>query len=760
MGFSSFGNNAVRYSLFFLVSFISACGGASTSSDSNLQVDKNEVVMKNGLLRGGDGSVKPGFSLYVYDLDKGAASSQCVNGCENTWVPLLVKDGLPSDAYTGIGHLGTVTRDNGDVQVTQDGRPLYFYIGDVSQADATGEGFGGLWWQARVYEPLYHAGTILEPATQEVTPAALITRFADRARDRHAREDQFSLYDHYLSFYWEHRTAAVEIVDTIGSGGNTIAFNVTTQWKLHPLQAELRFFYRGMNTVAEYFNNGSMTPLDNTHYTRSLNFNAKTGLPLQVGDRLEFEMSQFLDAVPNGRNNYYGTTYLYIVGQGLVPWEARGVFGDFTTEREDSYPIAKAGWLGGGTTLPYQYSNEPTDHFMQMSTNLSHVNGQTFVLGRRVHHTDFGDGSHNEAVTNPIYTSLTNKLGNNFINRACVSCHAKNGRALPAGLGQPLRQYVIRVGDENGDPDPLLGSMLQPQIVAGVPESDVSISSWNEANGLRWPNYAFTGVTPSYYSVRIAPQLVGMGLLEAIDEADVEALADPNDLNGDGISGRMRYVTDAATGQAKLGRFGWKASQPSVRQQVAAAFNTDMGVMTSLLPNPDCGSQQATCDNTGAELADQQLDELSAYVSLLGIRARRNLQDPLALQGEVLFNEVGCASCHTTSFQTSAFHPHTELRNQTIHPYTDLLLHDMGAGLASTLQENGASGAEWRTTPLWGVGLTADVSGGEAYLHDGRARNLHEAIMWHGGESELSKWKYSALSQAGQGAIIAFLKTL
>jgi len=254
--------------------------------------------------------------------------------------------------------------------------------------------------------------------------------------------------------------------------------------------------------------------------------------------------------------------------------------------------------------------------------------------------------------------------------------------------------------------------------------------------------------------------LVGMGLLEAIDEADIEDLADPNDFNGDGVSGRMRYVADVATGQAKLGRFGWKASQPSVRQQVAAAFNTDMGVMTSLLPNPDCGSQQTTCDNTGAELADQQLDELSAYVSLLGIRARRGLQDPLALQGEVLFNEVGCASCHTVSFQTSAFHPHAELRNQTIQPYTDLLLHDMGEGLASTLQESGASGAEWRTTPLWGIGLTAGVSGGEAYLHDGRARNLHEAIMWHGGESELSKWKYSVLSQAGQGAIIAFLKTL
>jgi CxxC motif-containing protein (DUF1111 family) len=288
----------------------------------------------------------------------------------------------------------------------------------------------------------------------------------------------------------------------------------------------------------------------------------------------------------------------------------------------------------------------------------------------------------------------------------------------------------------------------------------VSISSWSEANGLRWPNFSFNGIAPVHFSARIAPQLVGMGLLEAISEADIEALADPADNNGDGISGRMRLVTDAETGQTRVGRFGWKAGQSSVKQQVASALNTDIGVMTSLLPVPDCGVQQADCGTVGTELSDQHLESLSAYISLLGIRARRSLDDPLALQGEALFNSAGCESCHRSTFRTSPYHPHAELRDQTIHPYTDLLLHDMGPGLASTLVEGHASGSEWRTPPLWGIGLTAGVSTGEAYLHDGRARNLHEAIMWHGGEAETSKQAFIGMADSERDALIAFLKSL
>lgn len=717
-----------------------------------LALSINDVAAANGILVGGADSSRPGFSLYVFDNDLGAPGSNCNGGCATSWPPLLVADGGAS----GLAGLGTVMRNDGTVQATFEGRPLYFYIGDAAPGDTNGQGLGNVWWLVsflETYDDLFGPTTVLEPEVLVDTPTALITRVADRARDRHAREDQFQTYDHYLSFYWEHRTAAIEIIDTVGRGGNSITFNVTTEWPLNPIEAELRFFFRGLGTVAEYHNNGVMTRLGNTEYTRTVNFNSKANRALQVGDRMEFELSQFLLGTPNGRDRYYGTAILYIVGEGIVPWEARGPI-------QDSYPMPMAGRLGGFTSLPYQYSDEPDDHFLQMAGNLSNINGQVFVLGRRVHHTDFGDGSHNEAEENSDFTELAGLLGTNYVNRSCVACHAKNGRALPPAVGEPLSKYVFKVGDASGNPDPTLGSVLQPLATSGAVEGGVSIGSWTEENGLRRPNYVFSGRAPTYYSARIAPQLVGMGLLEAINESDIAALADPGDSDGDGISGRMNLVTDPETGQQRVGRFGWKASEATVKHQVAAALNTDIGVMTSVRPDPDCGPAQANCGSSGAEMADQELEHLSAYIALLGVSSRRDLADSEALQGEALFSSIGCADCHTPSFQTSPYHPHAELRNQTIHPYTDLLLHDMGPGLASTLSEGNAAGSEWRTPPLWSIGLTNGVSMGEAYLHDGRARNLTEAIRWHGGEGENARQAFDALTQAERDAVIAFLRSL
>lgn len=727
-----------------------------------------EVAFEGGILTGGAGSTQPGFSLYVFDGDLASPGmSLCNGGCATTWPPLLVHDGLAS----GVPNLTSIVRADGTSQAAYLGRPLYFYSGDSVPGDTLGDGIGGVWSTvpfAQVFAPLYDAGTVLEPELQEETPFALITRFSDRARDRHAREDEFMIYDHYLSWYWEHRTSAVEIVDTIGKGGNTITFNVASQWQLSPNQAELRFFYRGFNTVAEYYNNGTMTSVPSLdvpgsnvkHYTRSLNFNQKTGAPLQVGDRLEFELSHFLENVPNGRNNYYGTAILYIVGQGIVPWEARGVFGNPATEREDSFPMLETGHLGGGTTLPYQYSNEPDKRFMQMAGNLSSINGQEFVLGRRVHHTDMGSGSHDESPDNPIFGELVGKLGPQYIGRSCVACHENNGRALPPAVGSPLNQYVVKVGDASGAPHPQLGSVLQPVVTSGVSEGGVTLSGWTDVGGLRAPEYQFTGPVPAHFSARVAPQLVGMGLLEAILETDVEALADPTDANGDGISGRMRLVTDVETFNTRLGRFGYKASQPTVRQQVAAALNTDMGVMTSVRPDPDCGALQTDCGPAGAELSDERLDELTHYIQLLGLSARRDLSDADALAGEALFSAAGCADCHTTTFTTSPYHPRAELRNQEIHPYTDLLLHDMGPGLASTLMEDDVAESEWRTAPLWSLGLTSGVSGGEGYLHDGRARTVTEAILWHGGEGADSRVAFEAMSSVEQAQLLTFLGSL
>jgi len=617
--------------------------------------------------------------------------------------------------------------------------------------------------------PLFDGATKLDPENIIESSTAIVTRFSDRARDRHSREDEFHHYDHYVGHYWDNRTATIQITDEVAKGGKKIRIDQWTLWPLDAKAREFRAWYRGINTVAEYNTNISMDvdPNDPLHYFTEMTMNGRTAKPIQIGDNMEIEVSQFLDKHPPGmdtlmgRDNYYGTVFLYIVGKGgMVPWYPVGVFGDGTTERENSHPIPEEAWLGGRTTIHQQTSNEPEDPFMELATNMAPQDGQLFVHGRRVHHTDFITGVHDEP-DNPVWDTLMAKAGPNYVNTSCTACHHKNGRALAPAVGTTLEQLVVKVGDANGAPLPGLGGVLQPKRISGTPEGGVTIGSWIEANGLRKPEYAFTGANkPANFSARIAPQLIGMGLLEAVPEAAIMALADPDDADKDGISGKMQVVNDYVTGQPHMGRFGWKAGKMDVTHQVAGALNGDMGVMTSVYPDPDCGSAQTDCGSKGPELADENLHNLIDYISLLGVRARRDWADPTALQGEELFKSMGCVACHVPTLQTSKYAPKAELRNQTIHPFTDLLLHDMGPGLADNLPEGIATGAEWRTAPLWNIGWTAGVSGGEGYLHDGRARTLTEAILWHGGEAEASATKFKALSSTQQDAVVKFLKSL
>jgi CxxC motif-containing protein (DUF1111 family) len=602
---------------------------------------------------------------------------------------------------------------------------------------------------------LFNSLTPLEAETTLHTPEALITRVGDRARDRHAREGMFSAYDHYLSWYWQERTIGLEIIDRVAKGGTTLTFNYQT---LTPLgQPEFRAFYRGIGTVAEYHFNLLAPLIGPNLYSATLTSKLPENRPLQVGDRVEIEVSQFIQAPQNGRNNYYGTAILYVVGQGIVPWEAKGPL-------MDSHPLPASAWLGGGTTLPYQYSNEPTHRFKQTAGNISPASIQPFMQGRRLHHTDFGNGAHSEPG-NPDFTAHAGKLGPKFIARSCVACHVNNGRALPPAIGAPMLQSVVKVAaDASGTPHPLLGAVLQPQATSGAVEGSAVISGYTSIHGqyadgtpytLRKPSYAFQGVTPSHFSVRLTPPLVGNGLLEAVPESTVLNLADPDDADQDGISGRVRSVTDPENSLLRLGRFTAKGGQATVKHQIAAALNNDMGVPTSIFPIPDGGTMATT-----PELGDSELDELARYIALLGVGARRDLTNAQALQGEQLFTTASCNRCHTPTLTTSPHHPMTELRNQTIHPYTDLLLHDMGAGLADNLGEGTVSGSEWRTAPLWNIGFTAEVSGGEAYLHDGRARSIEEAILWHGGEAEASKQAFIGMSAADRAALVRFIQSL
>lgn len=623
--------------------------------------------------------------------------------------------------------------------------------------------------------PLYNATTALEPVIQFDRGDALVTRIADRARDRHAKEDMFQAYDHFLSFYWEHRTASIEIIDYVAKGGTTIRMNVRTQWPL--ASTDNRWFYIGVNTVAEFCDNGGMLMVDPYNYYKESSYNCREGRSIRIGDKLEFEPSQFLaHDVPNGRSAYYGTTFLYIVGEGLVPWQVGGATPQGGIK--DSVVVPAAARLGGGTTLHQVSSGEPHHHFMQMATNTGYDNGQPFVLGRRLHHTSFINGTHDERpVENTPFAEMIGKAGPRYVNESCAGCHIRNGRVAPAPVGEPLDKWVFKVGDANGNSHPQLGRSLQTRAVGGgAGEGEVSIAFWNESNGLRSPSYQFSGVTPERFSARIAPQLVGIGLLEAIPESTILAMEDPNDANGDGISGRANRVVDPATGQTRLGRFGYKAGTSSVKHQVASALNHDMGVMTSVMPNPDCGSGQTGCGSSGSELSDTHLNNLVKYISLLGVRPQRDSTNTAVQNGKTLFTNIGCAGCHKPSLQTSPYHPLAELRNQTIQPYTDLLLHDMGPGLADNLGEGQASGSEWRTAPLWGLGLSACVTGGvinpvggqgnevctpvHSYLHDGRARSIEEAILWHGGEGEASKNAYQALSGGQKADVLSFLRSL
>lgn len=353
-------------------------------------------------------------------------------------------------------------------------------------------------------------------------------------------------------------------------------------------------------------------------------------------------------------------------------------------------------------------------------------------------------------------------------------------------------------------PDPTYGFNAQQQSqTAGAPSYAVSIQSYQTTlhplpDGtqveLQRPVYAFAGPTPAQFSVRQAPQVIGMGLIEALDEATILALADPTDKNGDGVRGVPNWSIDPETGVNHLGRFGWKAGKGSVRQQAASAFLLDMGVTTPAFRSTSCQRGAADCKTSTATpaVSSFELGQLSSYLELLGVPAQRSLSsgygndgngvpivvppehsniDAAAIQrGSQLFAQAACTACHVATLTTGSNHPFQELRNQVIHPYTDVLLHDMGPGLADSMIERQATSSMWRTSPLWGLGSLKYVMGinqdgkpseqNVRYLHDGRARTLMEAIAWHGGEATSSRAKFESLSAADRAAVLAFLGSL
>jgi CxxC motif-containing protein (DUF1111 family) len=270
-------------------------------------------------------------------------------------------------------------------------------------------------------------------------------------------------------------------------------------------------------------------------------------------------------------------------------------------------------------------------------------------------------------------------------------------------------------------------------------------------------------------SPRVTPQMIGLGLLEAIPAADILAHADPDDADGDGISGRPNIVISDQFGVPMLGRFGLKAGKPSIREQSAAAFSGDMGLATVLHPEGwgDCTEAQGVCraapDGASAEAPEvgaEALDLVTFYARNLGVPARRDPGDPQVLAGKAAFYGAGCPACHVPKFVTGRLADQPAQSFQLIWPYTDLLLHDMGPGLADNRPEARATGREWRTAPLWGIGLTEQVAGTARFLHDGRARSLLEAVLWHGGEAQAARDAVAAMAAPDRAALIRFLESL
>ena len=783
-------------------------GGDGYTGDNSVPTE--EISVANGILVGGVNSSNPGFTVYLFDNDSDSVST-CYGGCASAWPPVYVTD----DSASGVSNLGSTTRNDGTEQVTYNGMPLYFYAGDQQAGDRSGDNVAN--WHSIEYgniglvNTLYNDSTAQEPETTFTRDdGVIVTRLADRGRDRHAKDSGVQdHYDHYLAHYWQFRTMRIQLEDYVPTGQSLIKVTWITESALGA--KEFRVWYAGQNTTGQFWFNpqpegqqanpnesavvshGSGTWNDDFQKISSTGHQHKYTLnivnrwqlggqiqePLQMGMDMEFEASMFLSNPPAGsRLNYYGTSFVYKVGQpGLHPFE-------WEIGQQDGTPIPQRGLSGGGTTLGYNYTNEPAGRFMQMATNMAPGNAESFVLGRRVHHTSFVNGVHGERSDNPVWTQQAGKAGKHYVSDSCASCHVRNGKALVADVGEELEKWVFNVGDENGEPMSSIGRVLQPlKIGAGTSEGTVTLGPWTEHTagefaGLRSPNYQFSNGTPPQFSARIAPQLVGMGLLEAVDETTIMSWVDETDEDNNGISGRASMVEDPTSGVMRLGRFGYKAATFSVKHQVASAFNTDMGVMTSMIPTPDCGSEQTDCGNaSGSELADVHVDNLVKYVSLLGVGARRDYDNQ---GGESLFENIGCAGCHRPSMVTSNNHPLAELRGQTIYPYTDMLLHDMGEGLADNLAEGSASGAEWRTAPLWGLGLVKNVMLGDAkgndlvsqardypadlnrigYLHDGRARTIDEAIRWHGGEAQASKVAYEGLNDSERNAVLNFLESL
>lgn len=461
------------------------------------------------------------------------------------------------------------------------------------------------------------------------------------------------------------------------------------------------------------------------------------------------------------------------------------------TELTDNFSQAESFEVmqGGAGTVDKQVN---ADIYSHPAANLSFKERQQFLVGNGLFRKNW--------VSSPSSTQASDGLGPLFNARSCQACHVKDGRgtvpgfdpeALTGNMALLIRLSLAHSRDEAVEsvidaleaPDPVYGHQFQPFAVPGLNhEGDLQIlyeSELVELSGgdtveLMKPVYTLTGLAygPLHKDIRLSPRLaspmVGLGLLQSIHPNDILRNINRPQAKQDGITGRVRWVENVVTGEKMLGRFGWKAEQPTVKHQVAVAFSADMGLSTPLAPSPygECTQAQKSCfgmphgvqkQQGEYEVSGELLDFVSRYSENLALPQRRNVNDRRVLAGKKLFYEANCVACHVPKYVTRRDAKHPAHQFQLIWPYTDMLLHDMGPGLAD---EGGAWAREWRTPPLWGIGLTKTVNPNATWLHDGRARTLLEAIMWHGGEAQSARDRVAAMTPRDRDNLLKFLESL
>ncbi len=428
----------------------------------------------------------------------------------------------------------------------------------------------------------------------------------------------------------------------------------------------------------------------------------------------------------------------------------------------------------------FSIDNEGQLSFTKPLSEMTRRQEIDFKIGKRIFRTNW--------VPAPASTTGLDGLGPTFNAKSCGKCHVREGRGLPLEKsGNESLGFLMRLSvpgqDIHGGPNPVIGygGQLQTTGILDIKgEANLNViyeyiqKKYPDGTPyeLRKPIYTITnphyGVLPAdlMTSPRVGQQTIGLGFLDALSENEILKNADENDANGDGISGRANYVWDIREQKVKIGKFGWKANVSTLEQQIASAFHQDIGLTTSIFPNQNCPDPQNSCqklpngNNKSFEVPDFELSKITFYQATLGVPKRRNYKNKNVLEGKALFHKLNCITCHSIGLKVEKSEIFPKMNGTVINPYSDFLLHDMGEELADNRPDFLANGKEWRTQPLWGIGLINTVNNHTFLLHDGRARNIEEAILWHGGESEKSKKEFMNLTKKERQQVLDFVKSL